>query len=40
MGVLGWCGIKVKSYTVFDRMRKCSPEKIEKRLKKVEKIAG
>jgi NAD(P)H dehydrogenase (quinone) len=39
VGVLGWCGIKVKSYTVFDRMRKCNPEKIQKRLKKVEKLA-
>lgn len=39
LGVLGWCGIKVKSYTNFDRMRKRTPEECEKMLRKVEKIA-
>lgn len=40
IGVLGWCGIKVKSYTVFDRMRKKTPEDCQKMLARVEKIAG
>lgn len=40
VGVLNWCGIRVKSYTVFDRMRKKTPEDCEKMLEKVEKIAG
>ena len=40
IGVLGWYGIKVKSYTVFDRMRKKTPEDCQKMLEKVERIAG
>lgn len=40
LGVFGWCGIKVKSYIVFDRMRKKTPEECETMLAKVERIAG
>jgi putative NADPH-quinone reductase len=39
IGTLGWCGIKVKSYTVFDQMRTRTPQAREKMLDKVEKIA-
>lgn len=37
---LGWCGIKVKKYVVFDQMRKRTPEEFQKMLEKVEKIAS
>lgn len=40
LGVFGWCGVKVKSYTVFDRMRKKTPEQCAKMLEKVQKIAN
>jgi len=39
IGVLGWCGIRVKSYTVFDQMRKRTPEECQKMLDKASKIA-
>jgi hypothetical protein len=38
-GVLGWCGIKLKSYTNFGRMRKQTPENCEKMLQKVARMA-
>ncbi|MBP6921446.1 NAD(P)H-dependent oxidoreductase [Candidatus Gracilibacteria bacterium] len=40
IGVLGWCGIKIKSYTNFDRMRKRTHQQCQKMLEKVERIAG
>lgn len=39
IGTLGWCGVKIKSYTVFDRMRKRTPEECQKMLEKVQRIA-
>lgn len=39
LGTLGWCGISVKSYKVFDQMRKKTAKKREKMLQKVERIA-
>lgn len=39
-GVLGWCGIRLKSYTNFGRMRKQTPESCEKMLQKVARMAG
>lgn len=39
-GVFGWCGMKLKSYINFDRMRKRTPDDCQKMLEKVEKIAG
>lgn len=38
-GVLGWCGIRLKSYTNFGRMRKQTPESCEKMLQKVAQMA-
>jgi putative NADPH-quinone reductase len=35
VGILGFCGIKVKSYTVFDQMRKRTQYDREKMLSKV-----
>jgi len=35
VGTLGWCGIRVKSYTIFDRMRKRTDTERETMLKKV-----
>ena len=39
LGTLGYCGIKIKGYFVFDQMRKRTPEECQKLLKTVEKIA-
>lgn len=39
LGVFGWCGIKVKSYTIFDRMREKTPDQCEKMLCKVGSLA-
>lgn len=40
VGTLGWCGIKVKSYTVFDQMRKSTDNDREKMLSKVSRMAS
>jgi len=40
IGTLGWCGISVKRFVVFDQMRKRTPKELQKMLQKVEKIAG
>ena len=37
---LGFCGIKLKSFTVFDRMRWRDEQAREKMLKKVVRLAG
>lgn len=40
VGTLGWCGIRVKSYTVFDQMRKRNDLDREKMLKKVSRMVS
>jgi len=40
VGTLGWCGIRVKSYTVFDQMRKRTDEERENMLKKVSRMVS
>ncbi len=40
VGTLGWCGIKVKSYTVFDQMRKTTENDREKMLSKVSRMVS
>jgi putative NADPH-quinone reductase len=40
IGTLGWCGIKVKSYTVFDQMRKTTENDREKMLSKVSRMVS
>jgi putative NADPH-quinone reductase len=35
---LGFCGIKIKSFTLFGSMRGCSAEDLDKRLLKVQKL--
>ena len=39
LGTLGWCGVKTKSYTVFDRMRKRDEVARDKMIQKVRRIA-
>lgn len=40
VGTLGWCGIKVKSYTVFDEIRKTTDSDREKMLAKVARMVS
>ena len=40
VGTLGWCGIRVKSYTIFDRMRKRTDTERETMLKKVAQMVS
>ncbi|MEI6711190.1 MAG: hypothetical protein WCK88_02955 [bacterium] len=40
VGTLGWCGVKVKSYTVFDQMRKRTHADRENMLKKVTRMVS
>lgn len=40
VGTLGWCGIGVKSYTVFDRMRKRTDEERANMLTKVSRMVS
>lgn len=40
MGILGYCGLKVKSFIIFDRMRNRNEMKREEFLKLVEKLSN
>jgi putative NADPH-quinone reductase len=40
VGTLGWCGISVKSYTVFDQMRTRTDAERENMLKKVSRMVS
>lgn len=40
VGTLGWCGIRVKSYTVFDQMRKRDDLERETMLKKLSRMVS